>query len=171
MARMRVGIVVTAAGAFAAATLGFYLGWRGSTVTPSPPAAVCPMVRPELLGRLVPRHGSPADERFGHPGVAGAACTLKTSDVDMDLAVMRFGRHDGLGPIRSAQRGMLAPVNRELVPTNLGEEAWYFVEPGVVYLTARLGATVVQVRYEAPLDESALATSAAALAQEVLAQL
>jgi hypothetical protein len=36
---------------------------------------------------------------------------------------------------------------------------------------ARLGTTVVQVRYGAPLTEDALASSAAVLAQEVLAQL
>jgi hypothetical protein len=169
---MRTGVVVTSAGAVLAAIAGFWYGWHRSDVDPSPPAAVCPMVRPELLDRLVPRHGTPAEERFGSTGVRGSACIVHGPDVDLDLAVMRFGRRGGLAPATAARQGMLRAVNRPITPVALGDEAWYFPDgPRHVFLMARLGTTVVQVGYAAPLTEHALASSSTVLAQEVLAQL
>jgi hypothetical protein len=165
-------VVGTSAGALLAAMAGFWYGWHGSDVDPAPPAAVCPTVRSELLDRLVPQHGPPSEERFRNTGVRGSACVVGGPDVDLDLAVMRFGRHDGLDPINASRQGMLRAVNRRIVPVALGDEAWYFRDgPQNVYLMARLGTTVVQVRYAAPLAEDALASSATVLAQEVLAQL
>ncbi|GAB3832274.1 hypothetical protein GCM10027610_024160 [Dactylosporangium cerinum] len=169
---MRMAVVATPVGALLAAIAGFWYGWHGSDVDPSPPAAVCPMLRSELLDRLVPQHRPPSEERFLSTGVRGSACTVTGPDVDLDLAVMRFGRHDGLDPINAARQGMLRAINRRIIPVVLGDEAWHFRDgPQNVYLMARLGTTVVQVRYAAPLTEDTLASSATVLAQEVLAQL
>src|SRR5258706_12894371 len=109
---MRMAVVATPVGALLAAIVGFWYGWHGSDVDPSPPAAVCPMVRSELFDRLIPQHSPPSEERFRNTGVRGSACTVNGPDVGLDLAVMRFGRRDGLDPLNAARRGMLGAVNR-----------------------------------------------------------
>jgi hypothetical protein len=73
---MRRGVVLTAVGSLIAAAGGCYIGWHGSTAEPKRPAAVCPVVRPELLDRLVPNH-TQYDEPFGGEGYAGMACVVR----------------------------------------------------------------------------------------------
>jgi hypothetical protein len=161
------GVVAVAAGTLLAAAAWFW--WRGVVIDPSPPAAVCPMVRPELLDRLLPGHGPPSEERFHDAGMRGSACVVSGPDVGLDLGVMRYGRRHGLDPVGAARQGMLRVLNRPINSLDLGDEAWYFRDgPRRVYLVVRLRTTVVQVRYEAPQTEDALVFSATLLAQEVL---
>src|SRR5258706_10630340 len=72
---MRMGVAATTVGALLAAMVGFWYGWHGSDVDPSPPAAVCPMGRSELFDRLIPQHSPPSEERFRNTGVPGTPCT------------------------------------------------------------------------------------------------
>lgn len=124
---MRTGVVFTAAGSLMAAAVGCYIGWHGSTVEPKQPAAVCPVVRPELLDRLIPNH-TQYDEPFGGEGYAGMACVVKGPKGSADLAVMHHGRHGGKGPIASAHDGMAYFLNRRTFRIQLGDEAWYMFD-------------------------------------------
>jgi hypothetical protein len=167
---MRTGTAALTASSLLAAAIGFFSGWKGSTVDPDAPAAVCPMVRPELLDRVVPGHEQ-HDETFEQPGVRGAACKVKGPQADAAIAAMNFGRSHGNDPISAANAAILRPANDEMHRVQLADEAWYFLSGDrTIYFMARLGATLVQVSYHAELSEADLVTSAKALAQEVLAQ-
>ena len=171
MAGMRRRVVSTAVGSLIAAAVGCYIGWHGSTVEPKRPTAVCPVVRPELLDRLVPNH-TQYDEPFGGEGYAGMACVVKGSNASADLAMMRFGRRRGEGPIASAQGGMAYFLSSRRWSIQLGDEAWYFFDGAQkIHVVVRIGVTVIQVIYRAELGEETMITSGRTLAEEVLASL
>jgi hypothetical protein len=162
------------------AGIGFWIGVRGATVAPPAPAAVCPMIRPDIIDVLVPGHGKPVDESFSDseaPWMRGTACVVNGSSAKLDISVMRYGRAAGRDPVQTAHQGMLRFLNRKAYPVELGDEAWYHLEYQNqklrdIYLMSRVGNLVVQVYYETEsVTEEFLVRSATVAAREVLSRL
>jgi hypothetical protein len=163
-----------------AAGIGFSIGLHGVTIDPPAPAALCPMIRAEIMEALVPGHRAPEEQSFSDPNrpwFRGTGCVVDNGSANLDVGLMRFGRAQGRDPRDMAHRGMLHPFNRELYPVALGDEAWYFLEYEDhelrdVYLMSRAGTLVVQVYLAADsMTEDYLLRSAITVAQEVLSRL
>ncbi|MEU7925408.1 hypothetical protein [Micromonospora sp. NPDC049107] len=163
--------------------VGGWLGWRSTTVDPPAPPAVCPLIRSEVLDRLVPGHGTPEAAEQNESAMRSNYCWVKSMSgtqaprTSLWVSLGRYGRYEGRGP-RCLDRGGLQPAsNRRNQPFALGDRALYYLsgdsETGRrIHFSVCLGTHGVLVDYEATgVADPAVVESAATVAQEVLSWL
>ncbi|GAB4053349.1 hypothetical protein GCM10028775_38460 [Catellatospora paridis] len=152
-------------------------------VLPPAPAAVCPLLRPELLALLVPGHGTATQDTDRDDETLSAWCVVERpkddgEDASLVVGVINVGRAAGADPAARAHRHFVGSfvLNRDrFLLDGLGDEAGYWSElgpAGRLYLTVRAGTRLVHVQYRNTMVGPERSREAAVLAaREVLAKL
>ncbi|MEH1166063.1 hypothetical protein V6V47_11830 [Micromonospora sp. CPCC 205539] len=166
-----------------AAAVGGWRSWRNATVDPPAPPPVCPLIRSEVFGLLVPAHGALEAAEQNGPGMrsnyclARSASTKEGAGASLWVSLARFGRHEGRGPRCLDRDGLRMVINNKNRPVALGDRSVYFLsgdrETGRrINFSTCFGTYGVLVEYEATaVADTAMVESATTAAQEVLSWL
>lgn len=183
----RTPLLVLAVCALLSFMFSTWRSWGSTTVYPTPPPDVCPLVRPQTFDILAPQHGPLTASRYdGYPGLRSSACAAEgVSPVDGSPVILRvwlthYGRFEGVGP-SCVDGGGATPneyFNRRITgQLPLGDGAGYSAGEGPdigryrIDLSICLGTYRVLVQYEVAgvaVDDMIEATSAVGM--EVLSK-